>query len=523
MAEANPTFSASTASARHAPGPLGNNMLSALEAILDPATLTLSLWLVSAGIEGQPLPPYLILGVIVFSITFPGPSRLQFSIKRLIFDVLYSWFWVALLLFFLGFATGYIAEFSSHALITWLWVAPMSQIGAHLALRAAAPYLLMLQGPAQRAIIVGMNEQGIALAGRIHETRYSRIELSGFFDDRNQDRLYEATQGIKHGIKHGAKYGTANGTTPGAVQEAARETRGARATGETWHGNPYEARHERGRLLGRLRELPDFVKENRIQFIYLSLPMASQPRILHVLDELKDTTASIYFVPDMFITDLIQGRSGSVCGTPVISVCESPFTGSSGLIKRASDIILSLLILMLIAPLLLLIALAIKLDSPGPIIFKQRRYGLDGEEILVYKFRSMRVCEDGDTIRQAHKGDARITRIGAFLRRNSLDELPQFVNVLQGRMSIVGPRPHAVAHNEIYRNLIKGYMIRHKVKPGITGWAQVNGYRGETRTLDKMQARIDHDLDYLRNWSLRLDLHIILKTILVVLKDRGVY
>ncbi len=501
MAEANPTFSASTASARQAQGPLGNNMLSALEAILDPAILTLSLWLVSAGIEGQPLPPYLILGVIVFSITFPGASRLQFSIKRLIFDVLYSWFWVALLLFFLGFATGYIAEFSSHALTTWLWVAPMSQIGAHLVLRAAAPYLLMLQGPAQRAIIVGMNEQGMALAGRIHETRYSRIELSGFFDDRSQDRLYEAVRGARE-------------ATHGATQRVTQEYGGLR-----------EAQHEaqRGRLLGRLRELPDFVKENRIQFIYLSLPMASQPRILHVLDELKDTTASIYFVPDMFITDLIQGRSGSVCGMPVISVCESPFTGSNGLIKRASDILLSLLILMLIAPLLLLIAIAIKLDSPGPIIFKQRRYGLDGEEILVYKFRSMRVCEDGDTIRQARKGDARITRTGAFLRRNSLDELPQFVNVLQGRMSIVGPRPHAVAHNEIYRNLIKGYMIRHKVKPGITGWAQVNGYRGETRTLDKMQARIDHDLDYLRNWSLRLDLHIILKTILVVLKDRGVY
>jgi putative colanic acid biosynthesis UDP-glucose lipid carrier transferase len=497
MAEANPTFSASTASARQARGPLGNNMLSALEAILDPATLTLSLWLVSAGIEGQLLPPYLILGVIVFSITFPGASRLQFSIKRLIFDVLYSWFWVALLLFFLGFATGYIAEFSSHALTTWLWVAPMSQIGAHLILRAAAPYLLMLQGPAQRAIIVGMNEQGIALAGRIHETRYSRIELSGFFDDRSQDRLYEATRGVMQGITQVTQ-------GPGAIRETVGEA-------------------QRGRLLGRLRELPDFVKENRIQFIYLSLPMASQPRILHVLDELKDTTASIYFVPDMFITDLIQGRSGTVCGMPVISVCESPFTGSSGLIKRASDIILSLLILMLIAPLLLLIAIAIKLDSPGPIIFKQRRYGLDGEEILVYKFRSMRVCEDGDTIRQAQKGDARITRTGAFLRKNSLDELPQFVNVLQGRMSIVGPRPHAVAHNEIYRNLIKGYMIRHKVKPGITGWAQVNGYRGETRTLDKMQARIDHDLDYLRNWSLRLDLHIILKTILVILKDRAAY
>ncbi|WP_418304119.1 undecaprenyl-phosphate glucose phosphotransferase [Nitrosospira lacus] len=447
-------------------------MLSAVESILDPAALILSLWLVSAGIEGELRPPYLILALIVFSITFPGTSRLQFSIKRLVFDVLYSWFWVVLLLLLLGVATGYMNEFSSEALITWLWVAPLSQIGAHLALRATAPYLLMLQGPPQRAIIVGMNDQGAALAGRIHETRYSKIELSGFFDDRSPNRLNQAAN---------------------------------------------------SQLLGRLRELPGFVKENRIQYIYLSLPMASQPRILHVLDELKDTTASIYFVPDMFITDLIQGRSGTVCGTPVISVCESPFTGSNGIIKRASDIVLSLLILALISPLLLIIALAIKLDSPGPVIFKQRRYGLDGEEILVYKFRSMRVCEDGESIRQAQKGDSRITRIGAFLRKSSLDELPQFVNVLQGRMSIVGPRPHAVAHNEIYRNLIKGYMIRHKVKPGITGWAQVNGYRGETRTLDKMQARIDHDLDYLRNWSLRLDLHIILKTIMVVFRDRAAY
>jgi putative colanic acid biosynthesis UDP-glucose lipid carrier transferase len=472
MAEANPVFSASATVSTNAKKSLGNNMLGAVEAILDPAALILSLWLVGTGIEGELLPPYLILSVIVFSITFPGTSRLQFSLKRLVFDVLYSWFWVVLLLLLLGVATGYMAEFSSQALITWLWVAPLSQIGAHLALRATAPFLLMLQGPPQRAIIVGMNDQGAALAGRIHETRYSKIELSGFFDDRSPNRLNHAAN---------------------------------------------------SQLLGRLRELPGFVKENRIQYIYLSLPMASQPRILHVLDELKDTTASIYFVPDMFITDLIQGRSGSVCGTPVISVCESPFTGSNGIIKRASDIILSLLILALISPLLLIIALAIKLDSPGPVIFKQRRYGLDGEEIVVYKFRSMRVCEDGESIRQAQKGDSRITRIGAFLRKSSLDELPQFINVLQGRMSIVGPRPHAVAHNEIYRNLIKGYMIRHKVKPGITGWAQVNGYRGETRTLDKMQARIDHDLDYLRNWSLRLDLHIILKTIMVVFRDRDAY
>jgi len=185
--------------------------------------------------------------------------------------------------------------------------------------------------------------------------------------------------------------------------------------------------------------------------------------------------------------------------------------------------VLGTLILLLISPLLLALAIGVKLSSPGPVIFKQRRYGLDGQEIVVYKFRSMTVCEDGDRIVQASQGDRRITRLGAILRKTSLDELPQFINVLQGRMSIVGPRPHAVAHNEQYRKLIKGYMVRHKVKPGISGWAQINGLRGETETLDKMEARIDFDLDYLRNWSLGLDIYIILKTVAVVFRDRHAY
>ncbi len=164
-----------------------------------------------------------------------------------------------------------------------------------------------------------------------------------------------------------------------------------------------------------------------------------------------------------------------------------------------------------------------KLSSPGPVLFKQRRYGLDGREIIVYKFRSMSCLDDGGQIRQATRSDARVTPIGAFLRQYSLDELPQFLNVIQGRMSVVGPRPHAVAHNEMYRKLIRGYMIRHKVKPGITGLAQVNGMRGETGTLDKMKARIEYDLAYLRNWSLLLDLQIVLKTIAVVLTRQNAY
>jgi putative colanic acid biosynthesis UDP-glucose lipid carrier transferase len=208
---------------------------------------------------------------------------------------------------------------------------------------------------------------------------------------------------------------------------------------------------------------------------------------------------------------------------PVLAVCETPFYGLSGLIKRASDLALASVILLLVLPVMLAIAVGVKLTSPGPILFKQRRYGVDGREIVIYKFRTMSVLEDADVIRQATRDDRRVTAFGAFLRRNSLDELPQFINVLQGRMSVVGPRPHAVAHNELYRKLIKSYMIRHKVKPGITGLAQVHGLRGETDTLEKMKERIEYDLAYLRNWSLRLDLQIVWKTIFVVLRKQNAY
>jgi putative colanic acid biosynthesis UDP-glucose lipid carrier transferase len=445
-----------------------DNFLSIVESSIGPNTFVLSLWAIAFYFDGELLPQYLILSVLVFALTFPGQAYLESAIGRVVIDMGLNWLWVAGLLLLTGFATGYINQFNQQAFVTWLWVAPTTELCMQFLLRAVAPWLMRLQGPVQRAIIVGMNGQGSALATSIRESPYSRIDLLGFVDSRSEQRLDAFDQ---------------------------------------------------NRLLGKVDQLAKIVLDNHVQLIYLSMPMASQPRILKLLDDLKDTTASIYFVPDMFFTDLIQGHTGSVCGMPIISVCETPFRGADGALKRASDIVMSLLILVLISPLLLFTALAVKFTSPGPVIFKQRRYGLDGEEIVVYKFRSMTVTEDGGDIRQAQKGDARVTPLGGFMRRTSVDELPQFFNVLQGRMSIVGPRPHAVAHNELYRKLIKGYMVRHKVRPGITGWAQVNGYRGETSTLDKMQGRIDYDLDYLRNWSLRLDLHIILKTIRLVLKD----
>jgi putative colanic acid biosynthesis UDP-glucose lipid carrier transferase len=257
--------------------------------------------------------------------------------------------------------------------------------------------------------------------------------------------------------------------------------------------------------------------------VFITLPLGSQPRILELLESIQGTTASLYFVPDVFGISIVQGRLQDMNGVPVVGILETPFTGTNDLTKRISDIVLASIILVLISPLLLIIAIGVKLSSPGPAIFRQQRNGLDGGEITVYKFRSMRTMDNGPTVAQATKDDPRITPFGAFLRRASLDELPQFFNVLQGSMSIVGPRPHAIAHNEMYREIIKAYMVRHKVKPGITGWAQVNGLRGETDTVEKMKARVEYDLEYLRNWSLTLDLQIIVRTVRVLFFDRNAY
>jgi putative colanic acid biosynthesis UDP-glucose lipid carrier transferase len=267
-------------------------------------------------------------------------------------------------------------------------------------------------------------------------------------------------------------------------------------------------------LMGGTDQLLGDARLGQLDDIYITLPMHAQKRIIELVDALADTTVSVYVVPDSFIFEMMQANWTEVAGYPIIGVYETPFYGIDGSFKRLEDIVLGSLILLLICPLLLLLAIAVKLDSPGPVLFKQRRYGLNGQIVEVWKFRSMRVTEDDDVVVQASRDDARVTRLGQFMRRTSLDELPQFINVLQGHMSIVGPRPHAVAHNEQYRHLIHGYMLRHKVKPGITGWAQINGWRGETDTLEKMEKRVEFDLHYVRNWSFGLDLRIILLTVL---------
>ncbi|WAB92593.1 undecaprenyl-phosphate glucose phosphotransferase [Pseudomonas citronellolis] len=313
--------------------------------------------------------------------------------------------------------------------------------------------------------IAGAGPLGQRLASNITRASWMGLDLLGFFDDKQRDPIRLADSKVRLPVS------------------------------------------------GNLEQLVEQARAGQIDRVYITLPMRSEARIKWLVAQLSDTTASVYIVPDVFVFELLHSRSQNINGVPTISIFDSPMTGANTIIKRVEDILLSSLILCLIAVPMLAISIAVKLSSPGPVFFRQKRYGIDGRPIEVWKFRSMRVMENGTDVVQATRGDNRITAVGAFLRRTSLDELPQFINVLLGDMSIVGPRPHAVAHNEQYRGQINSYMLRHKVKPGITGWAQVNGWRGETDTLDKMQKRVEHDLAYIHNWSLWWDLKIVFLTV----------
>ena len=368
----------------------------------------------------------------------------------------------------IGYLTKTSGLYPRRVILTWTVVAPLVLIIVNIMLRAVLRRMLADPANSRRVVIAGYNEISHSLATRLQADHLSAMKVEGFFDDRSAERL---------------------GATSGPP------------------------------LLGKLPDLPAYVKAHYIDVIFVAIPMRHIQRVLDLIDELRDTTASIYYIPDIQVFDLIQSRTQEILGIPVIAMCETPFAGYRGVVKRLTDVVLCVAALPLLLPVMAVIAAAVKLSSPGPAIFKQRRYGLDGRPIVVYKFRTMTVTEDGDVIAQATRDDPRVTRVGSFLRRYSLDEFPQFFNVLQGRMSLVGPRPHAVAHNEWYRKLIKGYMVRHKVPPGITGLAQINGCRGETAQLEQMQARVDYDLEYLRHWSLLLDLQILARTALRLVRD----
>ena len=414
----------------------------------------------------------IVLGAVLLQPERSLTPQLIHGRLRLAGRIALRWLILLFVLLAIGYATKSSTIYSRRALLTWAVVTPVILIFANLVMHEALRRVLSDPANARRSVFVGYNDISLALARRLMNNSSAGLTVSGFFDDRAPTRL---------------------GPTPGME------------------------------LCGGFKDIVPHVKTHAIDVIFVALPVSHIERVKLLLEELRDTTVSIYYVPTIFAFDSIQGGTSELLGVPLIALCETPFHGYRGVGKRLTDMVVATATLILASPVMILTAVLVRLTSKGPIIFKQRRYGLDGREIIIYKFRTMTVTEDNGPIRQATRDDARVTPIGRLLRRTSLDELPQLINVLQGRMSLVGPRPHAVAHNELYRKLIKGYMVRHKVPPGITGLAQVHGLRGETTTIEQMEARVQYDLEYLRNWSVLLDLKILVKTLSIVARGRNAH
>lgn len=441
-------------------------------ALLEPA-ISIAVYLLAAlALTGQVQRTDLVLSLLVFVLTFPGRNRFGDSSLDAVRGIGIAWLALLGTLALCGYLTSSLQYFDMNVVLTWALLGALLQWQALLIGQAVLRRRQALASGMRKVVMVGAGPLGVTVARALQQQRSDPANFLGWFDDRAHERLHSDT-----------------GT----------------------------------KVLGSLGDLAPYIRRHGVKEVYITLPLSSRPRIAELLESVQGTTASVYYVPDIPGISIIQGRLHDINGVPVLGLYETPFTGINEVVKRASDIVLSLMILLLISPLMLAIAIGVKLSSAGPVLFKQRRNGLDGSEIMVYKFRSMTSQDDGSVIVQASRDDPRITAFGAILRRTSLDELPQFFNVLQGSMSIVGPRPHAVAHNEMYSQAIKAYMVRHKVRPGITGWAQVNGLRGETRNLEQMRERVEYDLEYLRNWSIWLDLRIILRTILLMFNDRRAY
>lgn len=386
-----------------------------------------------------------------------------------------SWLATCVVLVLVGLIYDGGIQHNRFTVFLWFLITPLELLSWHAIVRYML-YLLGRSGATQRTVaIAGATQLGLQLKERLEQMPWAGYEFVGFYDDRE----FES---------------------------------GRRLPNKQAHPD------------GDFDELTRAAKNGEIDIVFMVLPLKAEERIRSIVDKLADSTASVYMMLDLFSFDLLNAKSLDIQGMPAISICETPHTGLDNYVKRIFDVIVGASILTMISIPMIFIALGVKLSSPGPVFFRQDRYGMNGEKIKVWKFRSMRVMDDGaGKVVQATKEDPRITNFGKLLRRTSLDELPQFFNVISGSMSIVGPRPHAVSHNEEYRSQIKRYMLRHKVKPGITGLAQINGFRGETDTIEKMEGRIRYDLEYIQNWSVMLDLKIIIETLFKGFRNPNAY
>jgi putative colanic acid biosynthesis UDP-glucose lipid carrier transferase len=459
-----------------------HSKILALFRAIDSALIVSILWLGLKlfGIEWTNIyTSFAIVAVITFGFFAEGNDIYYLwrghSMRDLAGRIFLSWFATAIVIIGVAAVIYPFTPLGIKVLGSWLVATPGFMVGMHLGRRLLLAKVRAKPTEPRRVAIIGANDLGLRLINSMKVMPWLGYKVIGFYDDRaaSQDigrRLIDSDIEIK----------------------------------------------------GGLEQLYQDARDGKLDMVFVALPMRAELRMHSVIDRLADTTVSPYVIPDVFSFDLLHSRLTCLQGIPALSIYDSPLV-DNGWAKRLEDLVLGSGILLALAIPMLCVAIGVKLTSPGPVFFKQTRYGMGGERIKVWKFRSMTVCEDGASVAQATRADPRVTPFGNFLRRTSLDELPQLFNVLSGSMSLVGPRPHAVAHNEFYRGQIKGYMLRHKVKPGITGLAQVNGFRGETETLDKMSGRIAYDLEYIRHWSILLDIKILWKTIFKGFVGQNVY
>ena len=452
--------------------------ISILFRLLDALIVFALLYLITAAYSVAWNERYAFIGILSVAFLLFISSKMELYrswrvhlIREEILQVWIAWGLAVMSVLVITFMVKTTHDYSRLVIGTW-FVSSLMALSLWRIVSRNIAHELRRRGLNTRSVaVVGANTLGANLASRLSRASWMGLVFHGFYDDR-RDR-------IDHNIKE--------------------------------------------QVVGRIDDLMARANSGEVDIIYITFPMRAENRVNELIEKFSNTTASVYVVPDFNVFKILHGRWMNIGDMPVLSIHENPHSGVDGALKRIEDLLLASLILMMIAVPMVLIALGVKLTSSGSIIFKQRRYGIDGREIMVWKFRTMNVSEDGDLVRQAKPNDARVTPFGNFLRKTSLDELPQFFNVLRGDMSIVGPRPHAVSHNEAYRTLINGYMLRHKVKPGITGLAQVKGFRGETNTLEKMEKRVNYDLEYIRNWSLSLDLKLIALTCIHGFKNKNAF
>jgi putative colanic acid biosynthesis UDP-glucose lipid carrier transferase len=396
-----------------------------------------------------------------------GIYRKNMTFTRKALDLFQAWTLTFAILIALGFLTKQ-SETFSRLLLGQLFVAGyLSQAAMHFIVRVSFKEMLRRSAELDRVIIVGTGRVAAYLDQRIQRSAWLGQTVVGLVSLPRPDGAPEPEDG------------TFGPTSP---------------------------------CLGSLDQLVDLIDQHQVRTVYFAIPLNASNIIESLYFRLLDKHVAIHWVPDIFSLPLVNHTISSIAGVPVLTLSETPLIGIRRLLKTGEDIVLSIVLLVLLTPILLAIAIAVKLDSPGPVVFRQARRGWGGQRFYIWKFRSMYVHDDKGVVVQAQKNDPRVTRVGAFLRRTSLDELPQIFNVIRGEMSLVGPRPHAVQHDLEYAQQISHYFARHKIKPGITGLAQVRGYRGETRDLGMMMLRVESDIEYINNWSLWSDLAILLRT-----------